>query len=277
MSRHPIELVLLAVLALVAVSVIAVPAAAQTYYLALGDSLAAGVGASSGHGYVDDVFAFEQQGLPGLQLVNLSCSGATTDSVIHGVGCAYNTGTQLGDAEAFLAAHAGQVAFVTIDIGGNDVIPCFFSTPIDTACGAALLPAVVTNLTTILIGLRSAGGSVPIIGLTYYDPFLAYWLQGGAGMQAAHDSVKLSKSINRALKKTYKKSHAGVAAGDKAFLTSKFSLKGSWAGQTVPVNVAQACLWTRMCTANDIHPNDAGYAALAGAIEPVIAKLLPTP
>ena len=263
---------------LVAISATAAPAATPTYYLALGDSLAAGVGASSGHGYVDDVFAFEQQGMPGLQLVNLSCSGATTDSVIHGGGgCTYDTGTQLGDAEAFLTAHLGEVAFITIDIGGNDVAGCFFSIPMDAPCVAAALPGAVTNLTTILTGLRSAGGAVPIVGMTYYDPFLAYWLQGGAGMQAAHDSVKLVKSANRALKITYKKSKARVADGGKAFLMSKFSLKGSWLSQTVPVNVAQACLWTHMCTSNDFHANEAGHAALAGAIEPVIAKLLPRP
>ena len=49
-------------------------------------------------------------------------------------GCDYATGTQLGDAEAFLAAHPGQTAFVTIDIGANDVDGCTSGTTINESC-----------------------------------------------------------------------------------------------------------------------------------------------
>jgi len=249
-------------------------AAAPTYYLALGDSLARGVGAPSGQGYVDDIYAFEQQTQPGLQLVNLACSGETTGTMINGGICSYTSGSQLGDAEAFLAAHPGEVSFVTIDIGGNDLAGCFFSIPIDASCVKSQLPGATARLAAILSGLRTAGGTVPIAGLEYYDPFLSYWLQGGAGQTAAHDSVKQLKIGNSALKKAYKKAKAGVADDMKAFEITKFAQKGTWLGQPVPVNVQQACNLTNMCTVNDFHADAAGHSLTATAFEPVLAKLL---
>jgi len=258
------------------VAPMAATAGSPVYYLALGDSLARGLSASPGHGYVDDVFAFEQQTIPDLQLVNLSCSGETTATMMNGGICTYPTGSQLGDAEAFLASHSGQVAFVTIDIGGNDLAPCF-SIPINAGCFAAALPVATANLETIVTGIGTAGGAVPIVGMMYYDPFLAYWLRGGEGQTAAHDSLKLVKSGNRALRRAYRKHRALVADGQKAFATTKKALTGSYNGEVVPVNVAQVCAWTLMCSANDFHANDAGHAALAGAFEPVLAKALATP
>jgi len=258
------------------VAPMAATAGSPVYYLALGDSLARGLSASAGHGYVDDVFAFEQQTIPDLQLVNLSCSGESTATMMNGGICTYTTGSQLGDAEAFLASHPGQVAFATIDIGGNDLAPCLLSIPINAACFAAALPIATANLETIVTGLRTAGAAVPIVGMTYYDPFLAYWLQGADGQAAAHDSLKLVKSGNGALKRAYKKQRAFVADGQKAFATTKKALKGSYNGEPVPLNVAQVCAWTLMCSANDFHANDAGHAALAGAFEAVIAKALAT-
>jgi hypothetical protein len=78
------------------------------YYLALGDSLAAGVGSPDGKGYVADLYKKESKKAKkehvDLVLENLSCSGATTGSMINGPGCDYATGTQLGDADAFLEA-----------------------------------------------------------------------------------------------------------------------------------------------------------------------------
>jgi len=155
------------------------------YYLALGDSLAAGVGSPDGKGYVPDLFKKaskkSKKEHASLVLENLACSGATTGSMIDGPGCDYSTGTQLGDAEAFLEAHPGQTAFVTIDIGANDVDDCTSGTTINETCVTNGLNAVSTNLPVILSGLTSAGGTTPIVGMSYYDPFLAAWLLGAAG------------------------------------------------------------------------------------------------
>src|SRR4029077_12977554 len=118
-------------------------------------------------------FAFASRSIPGLALENLGCGGDTTTRMIRGGGLCHNkyqTGTQLGDAEAFLRLHRRQVAFVTIDTGGDDLLAC---TPhgtltISTACAQRELATVDTNLPIILMGLRAAGGNVPIVGLQYY-------------------------------------------------------------------------------------------------------------
>ena len=44
--------------------------------------------------------------------------------------CHYAAGSQLDAAVAFLQAHPGQVAFITIDIGANDLVArCLDWTP----------------------------------------------------------------------------------------------------------------------------------------------------
>jgi len=253
----------------------AAPAKGRTeYYLALGDSLAAAVGASTGKGYVDDIYAKEHKRLKGLVLENLSCSGATTGTMLNGGGCSYTTGTQLGDAEAFLEAHAGQVAFVTVDIGANDVDECVSGSGIDMTCFDDGISAITTNLPQILSGLASAGGSTPVVGMTYYDPFLAAWvlLGGSSGQSVAQESVTLADQLNSLLEGDFGAARTADVAG--AFDTSDFSLTAKWQGTTVPVNVARICEWTHMCTSVDFHADDAGHARIAKAFEKVVGPLV---
>ncbi len=242
------------------------------YYLALGDSLAAGVGSSDGKGYVADVYAKEHRTLGGLVLENLSCSGATTTSMIDGPGCSYTTKTQLGDAEAFLAAHRGAVAFVTIDIGANDVDGCTNGTTINQACITAGMTAITDNLPVILSGLDAAGGSPPILGMSYYDPFLAAWLQGSSGQGLARASVTLLDQLNGILAGDYGAAETAGVAG--VFRSSDFALHGHYGGTTVPVNVARICSWTLMCTEGNIHANDIGHAHIAKAFEKVLRPVV---
>jgi lysophospholipase L1-like esterase len=249
----------------------ATPAAAPTtYYLALGDSLSTGGGATPGESYVDDVYAHEEAIIPGLQLENLGCAGDSTTRMIHGGLCkTYTTGNQLGDAEAFLASHAGAVRFVTIDIGGDDVDGCAPEGVINSACIQKGLQAVATNMQTILEGLRAAGGDVPIVGMTYYDPWLAYYLSGADGQQTATASLALLYDLNSELRSAYKQYHARIAPVQKAFDSWDMALTGSFNGQTVPQDVANICNWTHMCdpTNPTVHTNDTGHALLATAFE----------
>jgi len=245
---------------------------ATEYYLALGDSLAAGVGSPDGRGYVADVYAKEHRRLGGLVLENLACSGATTTSMIDGGGCSYTTGTQLGDAEAFLAAHPGAVAFVTIDIGANDVDGCTNGTSINEACITAGMTAITNNLPVILSGLASAGGSTPILGMSYYDPFLAAWLQGASGQGLARASVTLLDQLNGLLAGDYGAAETADVAD--AFRSSDFALHGHTGGATVPVNVARICNWTLMCAEGNIHANDIGHAHIATAFERVLRPVV---
>lgn len=246
---------------------------APDYYMALGASLVTGTGSTNGADYVNDLLAYAQPLIPGLQVENLGCGGETTTTMLQGGHCTkYATGSQLGDADAFLRDHPGQVAFVTIDIGADDVLGCTPGQVIDVACFESGLSQVQTNLPQIVAGLRSAGGTVPIVGMTYYDPYLAFWLNGPSGQQQARESVKLVKQLNATLKAVYGQYGVTVASAFKQFHTTDFKKSGTWDGQQVPANVATICNWTWMCTPGGptVHANNAGYAQLADAFEKVL-------
>ena len=142
-----------------------------TYYLALGESLAHGYAAPPGLGYTNDLLAHLRTKIPSLQLVELSCDDETTTQAITGDSCSYGTSasgaqlTQLQAAEAFLRAHRGSVALITIDLGGVDLIRC--STP---TCVSQAEPTLATNLKTIVNGLRLDAGTVPHRGRQLLRP-----------------------------------------------------------------------------------------------------------
>ncbi len=241
------------------------------YYVALGDSIAAGVGASTpANDYVNLVYQHELVSHPGLKLVNLACSGATTGSVINGPGCSYTTGTQLGDAEAFLRSHPGQVAMLTVDIGANDVDGCIGSSGIEASCVQAGLNQISSNLPIILSGLRAADPTVAIYGMDYYDPFLDQWLTGASGQTVAQASEGGAVDLNAELGQIYSANRAAMADPATLFQTTNFALTGSYNAMTVPENVALICAWTLMCSQNNIHPNDEGHAEIALAFEETI-------
>lgn len=69
-----------------------------------------------------------------LKRVNFGCSGATSASLVATTGCdsaslapgaaPYDSATQLDAAVGFLEDHPGEVALITVSVGGNDVFPC---------------------------------------------------------------------------------------------------------------------------------------------------------
>src|SRR5438270_13427813 len=147
---------------------------ARTYYVSLGDSLAAGTQPghfSTNESYTDQLFIDLRATRPTLRHEKLGCPGETTASMItpdlpfegrnaHNP-CQYPHGSQLAEAVNFLHAHQKFVALVTIDIGPNDLFR------------GGGFPAIATNLPIILAALREAAGpNVPIIGMNFYDPFL---------------------------------------------------------------------------------------------------------
>jgi len=253
---------------------VTVLASGARYHLALGDSLAAGTGASAGKGYVADILAYEQGRLTNLLGKNISCGGATTGSMLTGGGCSYAEGTQVAAAVAFLLANPGRVAFITIDIGANDVSGCFLGGVIDTVCAQAKIATAQTNLTNILSQLRTAGGAVPIVGMNYYDPFLAYWVAGNQA--AAQQSQQASAAGNAVIAGVYAAAGAQVADVEGAFDSANYALTGSYNAQVVPQNVANICAWTRMCTNSDIHANDVGHQRIASTFQPLIDAVVPS-
>lgn len=243
----------------------------QKYYLALGDSLAAGYqplpggGSEVGHGYAEDLAP-----KVGMTLVNLGCPGETTETMIDGGKCdTYTSGSQLGDAEAFLAANAGNVGLVTIDIGVNDVLPCASGGTINLTCLAQYEVQVETNLQNILTTLRNAGGAnLRIVAMNYYDPFLAYWLNGTSGQAEALGTVAALQEFNAAEAGVYVLNGSPVADVASAFQTLNV-VPELYNGQLVPTDVVEICQNTWMCSLESIHPNDAGYQLIANTMYPL--------
>lgn len=181
----------------------AVPAPAEPLYLALGDSVAAGVGSVAPSG---DATApgeqWREQGYPGLfadvlaealhcvprrplsscgelRYVNEARPGATTASLLR---------DQLPVARALLRSRAGpsspgDVPVVTLTIGGNDLFgpvveACVTGgTTSSAACQEVVregLAAFAPRYEQALAGLREAAGSeAVIVTTTYYNPLRA--------------------------------------------------------------------------------------------------------
>jgi lysophospholipase L1-like esterase len=251
-----------------------------SYYLAVGDSLsqgvqpdAAGTSVPTGQGYPDQLYAVLHRSQPALRLVKLGCPGETTVTMIHGGTCRYPGGSQLAGAVAFLSAHRGHVVLVTIDIGANDPEDCGsqLSLRAVTACIGTNLPEAASNLGTILARLRTAAGpGVRIVGMSYYLPALAEWLNGTLGQLVARVSERLAAEYNDLLDGAYASSGVRVANVFGAFETADFGNGVAVPGVgTVPRNVARICQWTWACASPprgpNQHANQAGYGVIAQA------------
>jgi lysophospholipase L1-like esterase len=241
-----------------------------TYYLALGDSLAQGVQPSASGvdvatnlGYADDLYALFRFRVPGLSLAKLGCPGETTTSMIQGGFCSYLEGSQLKAAVSFLQTH--HVKLVTLDIGANNVDQCVSLTSgIVTTCVADGLQTVETDLPQILSELRyAAGPDTLIVAMNYYDPFLSAWTLGPTGQTLARESFAVATDFNNLLQAVYQRFAIPVADVASAFRTSDFT---PVPGLNLPLNVLLILTWTWMDapTGPDIHPNDVGYAVIAG-------------
>ena len=237
--------------------------APEGWYLALGDSLAAGIqpsGDQKDRGYAGPVLEGLRKTQPGTQLKNLGCSGETTTSMLKGGRCPYPETSQVAAAVAFLKANAATTRLVTLDMGANNVLPCAKPTAVDQACATSSTTTVAKELATILGQIRAAAPKVQIVLLTYYNPILAAWREGAQGKVVAAQSQPLLAGLNAEITKAAKVVNAKVADVAGAFATTDTG------GSPQPNNVKRICDWTWMCSQTDIHANDAGYAAMAKAV-----------
>lgn len=262
-------------------STLARASAQPTYYLALGDSLAVGLQPSANgdvatnQGYANDLFDVFRLVKPGLQLVKLGCSGETTYTMIYGGACNYGAeASQLDAAVSFLETH--NVALITVDIGANDVDGCVSvsTLTLDTACVERGVNNAKSNLPGILAALRSAAGKdTLIVGMNYYDPFLAAYELGPAGQTLAAESLTAATGFNTELEGIYQLFAIPVADVAKAFRTSTTT---PIPDLNIPVNVFLTLTWTWMAApapyGPDIHPNAAGYAVIAGAFAKALIR-----
>jgi lysophospholipase L1-like esterase len=261
--------------------------APTTYYLAVGTSLAVGLQPNTGEttGYVGRVLRDARQQIPGLSLKNVGCPGETSRSLITGEdsACDYAAGSQLDAAVTFLEAHHGQVAFVTLDVGANDLLlRCLRSSGlIAKACAVDLGPRLEQRVAKIVDALRTAAGpDVPIVGMTYYNPFLGLWVLPG-GRALARADQRAWVVLNSALGSAF--DDAGAATADVAatFRIDDFAHTVVLAGfGRLPLNVGRTCAWTWFCSKEffgDPHPNATGYRKVALTFERELRRVLAVP
>ncbi|TML08992.1 MAG: hypothetical protein E6G41_00910 [Actinobacteria bacterium] len=255
-------------------------------YLALGDSLAAGMQPDrqgtdrpTSQGYVNVVTRSLARSHSGLQSRTLSCGGATSITLLHGgEGCRPDGEPgQLERAEDILATH-GNTVLVTVDIGDNDIEACINR---DTgAAGAACLrrgeAAVRKNLPEIARRLRAAAPpATPVVGLVDYDQFLSLWLHGANGRGAARRSLATIGHLNELVASIYRNAGITVADASARFATEDLTHRRTLAGHgSVPLAVYNICTLTWACSSapigHDDHARPAGYYQLGQAILDVL-------
>src|SRR5262249_59600640 len=154
-------------------------AAAERFYVSLGTSLSVGIQPTpSGNnhktpvGYADQLAATLKTVAPDIALRKLGCPGETSVTMIVGGVCSYDQGMQLAQAVAFLQAHQGSIALITIDVGANDVLPCLAAPDIGLCVGQALTNLYGALVVYILPALQGSAPGVPIVGMNYYNPLL---------------------------------------------------------------------------------------------------------
>jgi lysophospholipase L1-like esterase len=231
----------------------------QSYYLALGDSMAYGFqltkkpGASPAlfhTGYVD-VFAARLRTLsPKIQVVNYGCPGESTVTFVGGScpGLADGfklhdpfRGPQLEAVKSFLRAHPGQVSPITLTLWGGDLAPL-------SAKGKRAPKAIAafgSRFAAILKQLRAAAPAAEIIVSGAWDP--------EADRLAQTES--LYRSVDWAI--------------ERAAAASRVRVANMFAALNGPGNVerqkARLCTLTFFCSKGDPHPTNAGYRAMANA------------
>ncbi len=260
----------------------------STWYLALGTSISVGYQPGRGetpNGYVDVLWrSLRKEQIPELALQNVGCSGETSRSMITGKNslCNYPAGSQLDEAVAFLTAHPGQVAFITIDVGANDLLErCLDDETglIDRACAVDLRPRLEARMEQIVDSLETVAPGVPIVGMTYYNPFLGFWGLVPGGRALARVSQQAWAVLNEGIATAYGDAGATVADVAKTFQINDFADTAVVPGRgRLPLSVARSCTWTWFCSpkfSGDPHANKTGYRMIAQTFDRELQKLLP--
>jgi lysophospholipase L1-like esterase len=281
MRGRTIALTLVAVGVLVGSAATGISSAepAHSTYLALGDSLAAsfqpnGDGRS---GYAEQVFQLEQANVNDLRLVKLACPGERTNTIDRvRPACPQPAGSQLDQAVRVL--QHGNVAFVTLHIGSDDLFPCFrFARgAFAQGCVDERLPRIATRLTSIVETLQAADPGVTIVGGNYHDPLLALATIPGFPLDAVKANAAVWTSFNDTLETTYASLGVPVADVEGEFSATDFDTPVHLPGDgDASINVARTCEWTYACSNrfdHDLHPNTIGYAAMTRAWETALGS-----
>jgi lysophospholipase L1-like esterase len=240
----------------------------KSYYLALGDSYAYGFQnskflaglppAAFDTGYVDAFAARARAIRPRIAVVNYGCPGESTSSFIAGP-CPFQAlgfrlhdtfeGSQLEAATAFLVAHPGQVSPITLQLFGNDMGELIRSCAGDFACIQREAPAAIARfgqrLAVIVEQLRAAAPEAEIIVIGGWNSRIDFLAESDPLVHAANATM----------------AEVAAQAGARfADMVPLFNPPGE------EPRVAAICTLTLLCSQGDVHPSDAGYQAIAGAV-----------
>lgn len=270
------------------------------YYISLGDSYSVGYqpvplpdGAAT-TGYTGYIAKKEK-----LTLENYGCGGATSASLTaftgvcgtpgsYGPPAAFGAATippgesQVTAADNFMTAHPGQIGLITVSIGGNDVTPCALAAPGNPVNGATDpvtcvengVGLIQANVAGVVGALNTAaGGTVPIVGLTYPDVLLGLWVctplpdeQCGTGVPGSTLAEDSTGAFYVLINPTLKAAYTSVPSGKFVDITEATgaytpltTLKNLPPYGKIPLAVAEVCKYTWYCSMGNIHANDAGY------------------
>jgi lysophospholipase L1-like esterase len=226
-------------------------------YLALGDSLSAGIGATdplttSWVPLVGDALGYEviNRGIPGDDSAELLNEGSLDDGIIE------------IESRATDANPANDVGAITLEIGGNDLLDIYFDLVIPgdcpsvveslerPACVEALSNALTEyreNLVQILTRLKSAAGDTPIFLMTLYNPFsggASHVDQIGVLALEGQDGTPFPTGLNDVIREQ--------AAATGVHLVEWYELFLQKQSQYISQDL--------------IHPNDTGHQVMANAV-----------
>jgi lysophospholipase L1-like esterase len=237
-------------------------------YLAMGDSVAVGIGAEKPkkEGYVpvlnaqlNDARDCGEGPAPRcrLDLENLAVVGATTSTLIS---------EQLPEAVGLLEERNGNstpaddVDLITIDIGGNDfeaLLTVCVEDPQSSDCQIAIgdaLAEVATNYPIMLSALRAAAGpDTTIAVMTYYNPLPGCHL------------APLAPFADQVLE-----GGGPVPVGLNDIIRSAAAAHGAVVAETAPVIGVEDLVGGTDC----LHPDNSGHEHIAGAFFEVTGPLV---
>ena len=217
----------------------------DSYYVALGDSLAANVGVQNPRdGYVSRFHRWvESLGAGELGLRNFGVPGETSGSLLHA--------GQLDEAVEFGADNF--VRYVTVDIGANDLLGHMTSPDCSeditaAACAQRIDATLVSYQENIEATFNIVDAAFPdatVVLLTTYNPF-------GFGFE---DRVEFEADSNAVITRLNR--IATRAAIDHGYLV---------ADGFAPLRGIATAATHMIDSPSDIHPNVAGFDLLAGAL-----------
>ncbi|MDO8614441.1 MAG: GDSL-type esterase/lipase family protein [Dehalococcoidia bacterium] len=234
-------------------------------YLALGDSLSYGNGASDRS--LTSFVALVAQALgPGYGLLNLGVPGHTSDDLLNG-GPLDNAIAEI-QRRADDGSPGNEVAVITLEIGGNDLLNLYFNLVIPGTCPSvteslqrpqcvqALQDALNNyqpHLQRTLQRLQEAAPGVPLFLMTVYNPF-----SGGANVIDELGELSLEGNPD-----------SPFPEGLNDIIRREAAAAGVPLVEWHPLFAGKQ---SQYIAGDFIHPNDAGYRAMADALTAAMAQ-----